>query len=63
MSNLIGIPQLAAELGVNQSTIFRRIKRGKLVPVGYIGKQAVFYASDVERIRRGEQPLPERAKQ
>ena len=56
-SSLIGIPELAAELGVDQSTINRRITAGKLSPSAYVGKRAVFTADDVERLRRGEHQL------
>ncbi len=57
-SRFVGVPELAAELGVDQSTINRRITAGKLSPTAYVGKRAVFTVDDVERLRRGEQQLP-----
>ena len=57
-TQLLGIPEVAAELGVDQSTINRRITAGKLSPSAYVSKRAVFTADDVERLRRGEQQLP-----
>lgn len=55
---LVGVPELAAELGVDQSTIHRRITRGDLVPAAWLGRRPLFARDDVERLKRGEQQLP-----
>jgi len=58
VTHLVGVPELAAALGVDQSTIHRRIARRELVPAAYLGKRPLFSADDVERLMRGEQQLP-----
>ena len=57
-TQLIGIPEVAAALGVDQSTINRRIHAGKLTPTVRVGRRPLFTLDDVERLRRGEQQLP-----
>lgn len=56
-SEFVGVTELAAELGVNRTTIHRRVFRGELVPAGYAGKQPLFTRDDVERLKRGEKQL------
>lgn len=58
-STLLSVPQLAARLGVDRSTIHRRIERGALTPAGYVGKRALFRLEDVAALARGERTLPE----
>lgn len=57
-THLLSVPQLAAALGVDRTTIHRRIERGALEPAGYVGNRAVFRREDVEALVRGEQTLP-----
>lgn len=56
-TELIGVPQLADVLGVDQSTIHRRIYRGDLTPYITVGNRALFLAADVDAIKRGEQHI------
>lgn len=57
-STLLSVPQLAAELGVDRTTIHRRIERGDLAPAGYVGNRALFRREDIEALARGEQTIP-----
>lgn len=57
-SEFVGVTELAAVLGVERSTIHRRIVRRELVPAVYAGRQPLFTRDDVERLKRGEQQLP-----
>lgn len=57
-NNLLSVTQLAAELGVDRSTVHRRIDRGDLTPVAYIGNRPVFRLEDVAALTRGEQTPP-----
>lgn len=54
---LLGVPAVAAALGIAPSTIHRRIARGEMLPAAYAGKHALFTASDVDQLARGERPL------
>lgn len=56
---LLGVTALAVELGVDRSTIHRRIAAEKLTPTAFVGRQPLFTRSDVERLKRGEQQLPQ----
>lgn len=58
---LIGVPELAEALGVDQSTVHRRVASGKLVPFERVGKQPLFRRQDVAALVRGEQTLPKEA--
>lgn len=42
---LFGIPEAAAALGFDQSTIYRRVERGALVPDAYVGRRPLFSAA------------------
>ena len=55
---LVGVPELAGLLGVDQSTIHRRISRHELEPSLYLGRRPLWTRDDVERLERGEQLLP-----
>jgi len=57
-SQLLSATQLAAELGVDRSTVHRRIDRGELVPAGYVDNRPLFRREDAEALARGEQTLP-----
>lgn len=56
---LMGVPELAAALGVERSTVHRRIVAERLTPVAYVGRRPLFTAEDVDRLKRGEQQLPQ----
>lgn len=56
--NLFTVSMLAKELGVDRSTVHRRIVDGRVHPIAYAGRHALFTLGDVERLRRGEQQLP-----
>jgi excisionase family DNA binding protein len=49
MSNLIGIPEAALLFGVNRATVWEWVKAGKLEAAAYVGKQALFERSYIER--------------
>lgn len=55
---LYGVPELAVKLGVDQSTVHRRLARGEIIPSLVVGKRALFTPTDAEAIRRREQQLP-----
>lgn len=55
---LIGVPELAAALGVDQSTIHRRVASGRLVPYERVGRSPLFRREDIPALARGEQTLP-----
>lgn len=57
-TTLITATELAAALGVDRSTIHRRIERGAITPTVRVGNRPLFTADDVERLKRGEQQLP-----
>lgn len=59
---LIGVPELAVELGVDQSTVHRRIERGELTPFTTVNKRPFFHAEDVAALVRGERTLPPTAR-
>lgn len=50
----LGVPALAAVLGKNRSTIYRRVARGTLEPSLYSGRSALFSSERVEELRRLE---------
>lgn len=52
---LVSAPQLAAALGVDRSTIHRRVARGDLTPFTVVGNRPFFLARDIEAMKRGEQ--------
>jgi predicted site-specific integrase-resolvase len=57
MSELIGITQAAKILGVDRTTVFRWIIAETLRPKLYIGKRAIFDATDIRALaarRAGE---------
>lgn len=60
-TSLLSVTQLAEELGVDRSTIHRRIDRGELTPAGYVGNRALFRREDVEALGRGEQTISQAA--
>ena len=57
-SPFVGVPELAAALRIDQSTVHRRIKAGTLEPATYVGRSPVFRREDVPALVRGEQTLP-----
>lgn len=59
MTELISATKLAEVLGVDRSTIHRRILRGELKPALVAGNRPFFTAEDVERLKRAEQQLPQ----
>lgn len=59
---LLGVTQLAAELGLDRSTVHRQIAAGTITPTALVGRRALFTRDDVERLKRGEQLNEEPAK-
>lgn len=57
--DIINASAAAKLLGVDRSTIHRRIKRGELVPWLVVGRQPLFQRSDIQAYARGERPLKE----
>lgn len=55
---LLTVAMLAKELGVDRSTVHRRIVGDKMHPAAYAGRHALFTLDDLARLRRGEQQLP-----
>lgn len=55
--DLLSAPQVARALGVDRSTITRRVQRGALQPAAYVGNRPLFLASDIDAIKRGEQHI------
>ena len=51
--SLIGVPELAAALGVDQSTVHRRIERGAITPTVTVGKRPLFSVEDAQAIMLG----------
>lgn len=60
MTDLVSATELAEALGVDRSTIHRRIARGELQPAAKVAGRPVFLAADVENLKRGERHLIER---
>ena len=54
--SLIGVPELAAALGVDQSTVHRRIERGAITPTVTVGKRPLFSVEDALAIMLGPAP-------
>ncbi|WP_040283616.1 AsnC family protein [Tessaracoccus massiliensis] len=52
----LSVPQLAAELGLDPSTVYRRVQREDVTykPDAYNGRQALFAPSTVLRIKEYE---------
>ena len=57
MTDFLGTKDLAVRLGVDVSTVYRRIQRGELIPAAYVGKQALFTPEDADALARGEVQL------
>lgn len=46
--NLIRASEVATILGIRRETVWRRVQRGELKPVMYIGREALFNRAVIE---------------